>query len=1408
MVKLPSIKKFRGDNTQSFSKWILMFEAECRALEISQAEHRKKWRNALLVSMENDAFIFTSLEISHNNPNYDALVITLKDKYGGELYKRHIQTKLRSHKFTSDSNVSEYLHELKGMITELYGVEDTTAINQIATSHILSGLDDSLKNEVQILQLAGNSSPENLLELISSKLTNSFVKTSQSAMSMKNPDERLDRLENIVMELANQVKETKIRGKPTCEVCHKEGHVQSKCFKTKTCFKCSKKGHIAKFCRAPSQGKTFDSSAGSVNAGSTLPPANRLTIKAAISGAEYDFLYDPGSQYTMIPKQIYDNLKHKPQLIQIEKSGIGVDGHHFRIEGVIYLNLQLKQENGSFHTIEYEPVLVSSCISTPIFGINTENRFSQCTRRDADNTLTYTVSSGEQVKLKFFRESNELSSAYVRVSKSAIIPKRSIGMIKTKVNLDELKGSPPYCLVNYESSSLEIPEIAFNEVKKHIVIEVQNNSEESYKVNKGDYVGKIENIIEEFKTAGVQSCSFKCDKNEVNTGDISKEEENILNNILTSYQSVIPANDKPAEVPIQHKIRLKDDIPVSSNPRRIPYAYREEVNKQIDDLLKKGYIEPSFSEYGAPLVPVIKRDGTIRICCDFRKLNEKTIPAKYPIPHTDDVFNSLTGSKVFSVIDLKSAYHQILIDENDREKTACVNENFKFHWVRMPFGLNGAPYTLASAVSFLLKDCKDFSKGYYDDILIHSSNKETHFQHLKTVFEVLAKHGVKVNFKKCYFVKESVEFLGHVVDERGLHPLEKNIADIIGFEVPRNVDDVRRFLGMAGFYKRFVPKFAEKAQPLFDLLKKGKTFLWEKEVASSFELLKDGIRNNSKLVRPDVSKSFVLHVDASKKAVGFALFQEDGEGLVPVSYGGRVLSEQERRYATIDKELLAVYYGVKRNELYLKGKPIIVYSDHKPLLSLKSFKDIVNKRFNWILYLEELNVKIRYIEGKENCFADYLSRHPKFTEQNINITSFASTSIIDHIYENEDIIEQQHNDETLSKVFQHLNGNEELPAEFRAHQQKLYIENNILKYKHHQKILVVAPSVIRKQILSLCHNHFTGGHFGIFKTHNKVLESFWWPSLYRDVQEYISQCEICLLVKLPNRKHGNVGKRSWPSKPLELISIDYLTELPTSSKNNTHLLVINDHFSKYIQVYPLPNRTAKTASIHIVDYFLRFGVPMKLYSDRDPSFEAELFQHVMNAMGVKKLRTTGYNPQANGLTEQSNLSCKNYLTSYVDTNRRNWDLYCRELAFAYNTSVHSSTGFTPAELFFGRKFNVPMDIMFGIVCDDEPVSCIDEFKKRIAQLYELARRSMNTKQEIAATYYDKKVRDDPLQENDRVYVLLPRNRYVKLALKWAGPYPVTNCAHPSYEVEVETFEGIKRAWFTRNKLKRAPSPSV
>ena len=402
---------------------------------------------------------------------------------------------------------------------------------------------------------------------------------------------------------------------------------------------------------------------------------------------------------------------------------------------------------------------------------------------------------------------------------------------------------------------------------------------------------------------------------------------------------------------------------------------------------------------------------------------------------------------------------------------------------------------------------------------------------------------------------------------------------------------------------------------------------------------------------------------------------------------------------------------------------------------------------------------IRYIPGKDNIISDFISRNG-INEEPLQILSVILDSVK---FSSDELLAEQRNDSQIAAVLTYLtSGKEVQPAkalsqEYRQCLHKICITDGLLTYDHHGNLCVVAPRSLRNEILVMSHTEWSAGHFGVYKTHRKMLNNFWWPSMFKDVKDFVAECKVCLQIKPQKRKRAKLGKREFPIAPLELVSIDFLVDLPVTAKHNQHILVINDHFTKYIQLYAVKDRTAPTAAKCVVDYSLKFGLPYKLLSDQDPSFESLLFQCVMKELGVKKLRTTAYHAQSNGLTEQSNSTTKQYLASVIETDLKRkpeWDCWLNEAAFAYNTSVHSSTGFTSAELMFGRKFRVPIDLPYGKLTQNKDFMSFTQFTEKLELMYEIARRKMNARQDTYATYYDKKVLDDPLKVGDLVYVYL------------------------------------------------------
>ena len=828
-----------------------------------------------------------------------------------------------------------------------------------------------------------------------------------------------------------------------------------------------------------------------------------------------------------------------------------------------------------------------------------------------------------------------------------------------------------------------------NLLNKTVKLPVYNESNENVILCKGDQLGIFTELHSE-QTVTVKTLDFldsvHCNSAETNDTEINKlpaKAKAMIDN-YKSKLSEIPES-QPANVPIEHTVDLTDSVPVYEQPRRLAYSQRNEILNVINELQEKEFIEPSHSQYGSPVVPVVKRNGQIRLCCDYRKLNAKTIPRQFPLPRADELIDNMKDSSIYSVIDLKSGYFQIPLKDKDREKTAFVLPWGKYQWKRMPQGLLGAPFTFAENIAAVFGDMTAFTSAYFDDIAIFSSSEEEHLLHVQKVLDRLIECNLRINMEKCQWFQEEVEFLGHLISKSGVKPLQRKIEDIIQFAQPRTTDDLRRFLGLAGYYRKFVPDFADVVSPLNQLLRKNCKFLWTPKCEESFQKLKTILSSDVILSFPNLEKPFILQTDASGAAIGFVLGQEENGIIKPVKFGGRTLTNCEMNYSVTDKELLSIYYACKQTEVYILGNDFIVYTDHKPLIHLKTFRELVNRRFRWIQYLEEIHVKIRYVKGKDNVVADYLSRNIK-CDSPWSVISCNSIELSQQLYTNLELSTLQRQDEDLSKLFAYLEQDETdrdltcIPRDYRKFIHRILINDNLLVFNNHQNNVIIIPQGLRQEILRYSHCDWSSGHFGVFKTHRRVLERFWWPKLHGDVKIYISKCELCQKTTTSGKTHGQMGIRSWPRCPLELVSIDFIVDLPITPRGHKHILVINDHFTKFLKCYPLKDRTAQATCKYLFDYCLTFGIPLKLYSDRDPAYESELFQLLMKQFGIAKLRTSGYRPQANGLTEQSNSIIKNYLRKYLNTRESkqpDWDLWLRELCYAYNTSIHSSTGFSP-----------------------------------------------------------------------------------------------------------------------------------
>ena len=792
----------------------------------------------LLCCCEDAAF---SALISALNTNadisYDDCKEMLQERFSGDDYRRTLESKLRSMRFEKGMKITTFIADLTRVIQELYNLTDEDAIKSIAINHIISNLDPSMRDEIKILQLAGNLKLENLLELVDSKLHKNPLQqfashltdfsnaaaanqpsSSYNSANQNTENSDMKEIKTMMKQLLqNQIefqsKQNK-RDQSNCDHCGKPGHIKRNCFKLKTCHKCNKKGHISSHCRSSDQGSRYHNDSGSNGNGfnrngnqmfssagqmqqehqnnsevntPVLKNVSRVIIKVHISGKEILLLYDPGSEYIILPRDVYNSLPNKPPLMPINHSGVGINYSKFKFDGLAYLNFDFYRVDGTYYTIHYEPVLISSAVSQPIFGINTESKFKQIERNNQTQEITFHPNDNDKViTINYFKEKdNNVNSAYIKVAKATIIRDNEVNYIKTKIKGSKIIENKnvvfEHCI---DDSNIEVADFTLNADSKTLQIPVINTSGNDIRIKRGTVIGKLNEVSAESCTVNVDS--LKSDDINLNVGDTNEQQRTQFNKIIEAYKTKMNDNpiQQPCKIPIEHRIDLVDDIPVFVPPRRLPYHLRDEIKEKIDQLAANDFVEPSTSPYNAPLVPVLKKNGTVRLCFDYRKLNSKTIPVKYNIPRPDEIFDKLRGKKVFTVIDLQNGYYHIPIRKQDRHKTSFMLPWAKLQFKRMSQGLLGAPFTFSEGMEKVIFDMHDFCDSFFDDLIVFSDNIEQHLKHLEKLFTRLSEYGLFINFRKCQFIKNEVLFLGHLITSEGLKPSIENVKKILDIKTP------------------------------------------------------------------------------------------------------------------------------------------------------------------------------------------------------------------------------------------------------------------------------------------------------------------------------------------------------------------------------------------------------------------------------------------------------------------------------------------------------------------------------------------------------------------------------------------------------------------------------------------------
>ena len=834
-----------------------------------------------------------------------------------------------------------------------------------------------------------------------------------------------------------------------------------------------------------------------------------------------------------------------------------------------------------------------------------------------------------------------------------------------------------------------------------------------------------------------------------------------ITELITEFSCIF---DKPTGLPPPrshfHTIPLIPGAqPFKLRPYRYSPAQKDEIEQQVQELLRNGMIQESSSPFASPVLLVKKKTGEWRLCVDYRRLNALTIKNSYPMPIMEEFLDELAGALWFSSLDLRYGYHQILVCPADRFKTAFQTHNGHYEYKVMPYGVTGGPATFQHVMNCvlapLLRKCVVV---FIDDILIYSSSWEAHLQHIREVFLLLQQHQFKVKLSKCTFAQQQVHYLGHVISKDGVATDPKKVMDIQNWPTPQSVREVRGFLGLAGYYRKFVKNFGLISKPLTNLLKKGELFVWTSIHDEAFLLLKQAWSTTPVLALPDFSKTFVIETDASDKGVGAVLLQESH----PIAYISRALGPKNQMLSTYEKECLAILLAVDHWRSYLHHAEFVIKTDQKSLTHLDDQRLSTPWQHKALTKLMGLKYRIVYNKGVENTVADALSRVTPHNKMELISLSCSQPEWLD----------------TISHAYAKFPETAKLLAALTIHKScgDFVLQEGLIKVKG--KILVPPDFQLQQLIITALHASPVGGHSGAFVTYQKVKQVFVWTRMKAMIKEFVANCQVCQQAKSERVKYpGLLQPLPVPEFAWQVITMDFIEGLPSSHSYNC-IMVIVDKFSKYAHFVPLSHPfTAYNVALAFMEHVFKLhGLPESIISDRDKVFTSTLWKELFRLAGTKLQMSSAYHPQTDGQTERVNQCLEGYLRCFVHSCPNKWKDWLSLAEFWYNTSYHSSLVKTPFEILYGQQ---PRHLGIDVV-EACSVPDLQDWLSQRKLMVQLLQQQLVRVQQRQKHQADKHRSERNFDVGDWVFLKLQpyvqsslqKRANHKLAFKYFGPYQI------------------------------------
>lgn len=946
------------------------------------------------------------------------------------------------------------------------------------------------------------------------------------------------------------------------------------------------------------------------------------------------------------------------------------------------------------------------------------------------------------------------------------------------------------------------------------------------------------------------------------TDHLNKEERINLETLCNKYADIFYIEGEALTFTnkIKHRIRTTDEVPVYSKSYRYPYIHRDEVRDQIGKMLTQGIIRPSESAWSSPIWVVPKKADASgktkwRLVVDFRKLNEKTYDDKYPIPNINDVLDKLGNCQYFTTLDLASGFYQVEMDPADIPKTAFNVENGHYEFLRMPMGLKNSPSTFQRVMDNVLKDLQNtICLVYLDDIIVFSTSLQEHMTNLEKVFQKLRDSNFKIQLDKSEFLKLETSYLGHVITKDGIKPNPDKIIAIQNYPIPTTPKEIKQFLGLVGYYRKFIPDFARITKPLTQCLKKGRKVVINSDYTESFEKCKSLITNDPILQYPDFSKDFILTTDASNFALGAILSQGPIGADKPVCYASRTLNESEINYSTIEKELLAIVWATKYFRPYLFGRKFKIITDHKPLQWVMSLKEPNSRLTRWKLKLSEYDFTVIYRKGSSNTNADALSRIQINNEETSSMVANASdrppsrsnsATISAHTSQENPILEIPIVDVPLNKFHRQIHitvvgdikKRPTASKPFETHTRtSVQVSNsnletdiiNVIKEYVSPKVktaLLINPPlamydiipIIQKKFKSSSMNlvlakrevenvkdylrqqeiikHYHDGknnHRGINECYLALSHRYYWPKMKDEITKFINNCTVCGQAKYDRHPINQQFKVVPPaSKPFETVHIDLLT-IQTEK-----YLTIVDVFSKYAQAYHIRDGTAVSIVQALLKFCTHHGLPLTIVSDNGTEFTNQLFSEFISMHKITHHKTLPHAPNDNGIVERFHSTLLEHLRILKLTHKGEDVVNLVPYGIlAYNSTIHSFTKCRPIDIITGHfDPRDPFEVDLG---NHLMQQYTQDHREKMKLVYDLINESsLADRTNIIENRNKSREPEVEYQPQQRVFVKNPSASRQKTAPRYTQDTVLA-------DLPIHIYTSKKRGPVAKSRLKRVP----